>query len=632
MNNMITEVESRQMDLTDGPNGEELETPPVCGEQEGVSGSEEGDVMQRTTLIIDSLSGDMENDLPVIREKLAPLISSMEGALPEYFIDKIKKKTGLSKGALREEIKLAQTRMETQTPASSESPSKEPDPAVVEMADEMKKDPLVFKRRIDAVSDLGVAGKRKTTALVMVTMDSSLLPKRSNGSEALGCKVTGPFGTGKSYGVSACLELFPKSRFHLITGASSKSFYNIEGGLKHKVLILQEVGPLDTDSGGDNEAAYAVRSLLSEGDLSYQYTSFDDKGKKVAVRVTMEGPTALVTTTIKEKLERQLDDRLITIRTDTTSKQTRDILKITADLAAAGNVRSFDPTEIEGWRLFHKGFEPAQVVIPFAGRLADHVTLNGDLPVSARRAFKRLISVIKTIALFHQHQRSRDEEGRIIAEMPDYLIAYQLFDESFRESVGDGKAYVDNRIMVIERKGRITMKELSGIEGVSVPTLAEWVSQRVAKGLLIWCDDDGKVFPDEDSLNRAKHSGKAFIRLAYPCGLPTPFELTGDPQWGEGGEFYQMYDLGFETNIDSSRKQAKAQDPAFLEEREQENGPGNISETQPGTGVRAFGLTRAAPEENIQKIPAVELGTDEDQLAEELLKEFSQCVASDRLN
>jgi hypothetical protein len=193
--------------------------------------------------------------------------------------------------------------------------------------------------------------------MVLAVMDSCLLPKKSNGSEALGCKVTGPFGTGKSYGVSACLELFPKSRFHLITGASSKSFYNIEGGLKHKVLILQEVGPLDTDTGGDNEAAYAVRSLLSEGSLSYQYTSFDDHGKKVAVRVTMDGPTALVTTTIKEKLERQLDDRVITIRTDTTLKQTKDILRITAELAA-GNGGNVNALEIEGWRLFHKGLEP----------------------------------------------------------------------------------------------------------------------------------------------------------------------------------------------------------------------------------------------------------------------------------
>jgi len=341
----------------------------------------------------------------------------------------------------------------------------------------------------------------------------------------------------------------------------------------------------------------------------------------------MEGPTALVTTTIKEKLERQLDDRVITIRTDTTSKQTRDILRITAELAA-GNGNSFDPTEIEGWRLFHKDLEPVQVVIPFAGKLAEHVVLNGDLPVSARRAFKRLISVIKTIALFHQHQRSKNEEGRIIAEMPDYFIAYQLFDESFRESVGDGKQYVDGRIRVIERKGRITMKELSGIEGVSVPTLTEWVGQRVAKGLLVWCDGHGKEFPDEASLSKAKHSGKAFIRLAYPCGLPTPFELTGDPQWGEGGEFYQMYDLGFERTIDLSRKQAKTQEPALFIEEEQEN----ASEKETNTSERVTGEKERAPEKEIRHIPGSEPGTDSNQLAQELMMEFSQCFAPGRLN
>jgi DNA primase len=557
--------------LLDLPSIQSSGTPALyksnaTNEPDGVSGSEENDVMQRATLIIDSLSGDMEEDLPVIREKLASMICEMEGALPEYFIDRIKKKTGLSKSALREEIKLAQRKMETQLPALADIPSKEPDPAVLEMADSLKRDPLAFKRRIDTVNNLGVAGERKTIAMIMAVMDSCLLPKRSNGSEALGCKVTGPFGTGKSYGVSACLELYPKSRFHMITGASSKSFYNIEGGLKHKVLILQEVGPLDTDAGGDNEAAYAVRSLLSEGSLSYQYTSFDDVGKKVAMKVTMDGPTALVTTTIKEKLERQLDDRVITIRTDTTSKQTKDILKITAELAA-GNGGKFNALEIEGWRLFHKDLEPVQVVIPFAGKLADHVTLNSDLPVSARRAFKRLISVIKTIALFYQHQRSRDEEGRIVAEMPDYFLAYQLFDESFRENVGDGKEYVDGRIRVIERKGRITMKDLSRIEGVSVPTLTEWVGQRVTKGLLVWCDGEGEVFQDEASLSKSKHSGKAYIRLAYPCGLPTPFELTGDHSWKESGAFHEMYDLQFGREQDSAEEKTKTQDPAFFHGR-----------------------------------------------------------------
>jgi hypothetical protein len=268
------------------------------------------------------------------------------------------------------------------------------------------------------------------------------------------------------------------------------------------------------------------------------------------------------------------------------------------------------------------------VVIPFAGKLADHVTLNSDLPVSARRAFKRLISVIKTIVLFHQHQRQRDEEDRAIAEMPDYFLAYQLFDESFRESVGDGKQYVDDRIRIIERKGLITMKDLSGIEGVSVPTLTEWVGQRVSKGLLVWCDGEGKVFHDEASLNRAKHSGKAFIRLAYPCGLPSPFDLTGDSRWEEGGELFEMYDLKFGGETDPAQKKEYSKVPSIIPEDEQKN----ASQEEIDIGARDFDGKSEVLERKIQHIPASEPGTDQDQLAEELMREFSQCVAPGRLN
>jgi hypothetical protein len=98
----LLDLPSIQCSRTPSPHASNSTNEP---EPEGVQQSEDQDLIQRTTLIIDSLSGDMEKDLAIIREKLAPLICKMEGALPEYFIDKIKKKTGLSKGALREEIK-----------------------------------------------------------------------------------------------------------------------------------------------------------------------------------------------------------------------------------------------------------------------------------------------------------------------------------------------------------------------------------------------------------------------------------------------------------------------------------------------------------------------------------------------
>ena len=42
-------------------------------------------------------------------------------------------------------------------------------------------------------------------------------------------------------------------------------------------------------------------------------------------------------------------------------------------------------------------------------------------------------TIIKTVALLHQFQRDKDEYGRIIAEMQDYAIAYQLMKDAFLE-------------------------------------------------------------------------------------------------------------------------------------------------------------------------------------------------------
>jgi hypothetical protein len=264
--------------------------------------------------------------------------------------------------------------------------------------------------------------------------------------------------------------------------------------------------------------------------------------------------------------------------------------------------------------------------------IAKHISTNPFLPTSARRAFNKVRSAIKAMALFHQHQRERDDQGRVVADMIDYFLVYQVFDQSFRENIGQGKEYTDPRIRVIEKLGPITLKDLSGIEKVSVPTLTEWVGQRTAKGLLVWCDENGSPFPDEGSLSKARHCGKAFIRLAYPCGLPTPFELTGDQRWNEGGELYEIFDLEFQGKIELAGSEPKTQDPALLNSAQQEGNSETISEIQTTTGARAFGLKEVGSEKNIQHIPATELETDMDQLTEDLYKEFSQYLVPGHLS
>jgi hypothetical protein len=474
-------------------------------------------------------------------------MAECDAGLKDHYVTIIKKKTNAaSKPAVKQLIEDAIKQMNSEQDSDVEHTAKEPiDPEVAELAENIARDPLLFKKRIDLVNQLGVIGERKNIGLNFLVMESCLLPMGVVGSEALALKNSGRYGAGKSFPLFMCLKLYPKSAYHLITSGSDKSLYHIQGGLKHKALILAEALALESSGRGDNELAYAIRSLVSEGRLKYQYTGFKGK-EKVTIVKKMEGPTSLLTTTIRGKLEDQLEDRLITMHPNISAEQTHNIIERTAELAS-GDIDPVDEKTISAWKLFNQSLVPVEVVISYSKDIASFVGRNRSLPIAVRRAFKRILSAVKTIALMYQKQRSRDDLGRVIAEFSDYSIAVQLINDSFMESIGEGKRYTDERIKIIDKHGVIAPKDLAEVAGVSGAAISQWMKTWIEKGVITWCDEESEEFPDVKLLEKAKRSGKAFIKVADHNRLPTTFELTGNPDWDNEGELYQQYDLGIES-------------------------------------------------------------------------------------
>jgi len=505
--------------------------------------------------LIEHLPDQFPEAIDMIRGEISPLLVNRNAGIKDHYIKVIKKKTGAASIKsvsliIDEAIELINT--EEPKPETNEMDEIRNDSEILKIAEQISKDPILLKNKIDLIGQLGVIGERKNIALYMVVFDSCLLQMGSTGSEALAIKNSGPYGAGKSHPMFACLKLYPKTAYHLITSGSPKSLYHVQGGLKHKALILTEALALQGEYSGDNELAYSIRSLVSEGSLAYQYTGYDEGGKKVTVIKKMDGPTSLITTTIKGRLEAQLEDRLITIHPNTSSKQTQDILNKTAEIAS-GNVDQVDEKTINAWKLFYDSLESVKVVIPFAGDISEYINVAGQLPISARRAFKRVMSVVKTITIIHQKQRRKDDLGRVVAEIQDYAIAFQLINESFMESLGKEKKYTDDRIKIIEKNVMISSKDLSKVTGVSGPAISQWMKPLVDEGVLTWCDEKGNEFEDTASLEKAKRSGGAFIRVRNFNGLPTPYQLTGDKQWDKDGDLYKQYDLEIdEDNIENS--------------------------------------------------------------------------------
>ena len=98
----------------------------------------------------------------------------------------------------------------------------------------------------------------------------------------------------------------------------------------------------------------------------------------------------------------------------------------------AGIFEGLDPKKAHAWKLFHESLKPVDVVVPFAPSIMDFKEQTPNLPIATRRASNRMLTVIQTIACAYQHQRKRDSKDRIIAEIADYSMAYQIVQDAFR--------------------------------------------------------------------------------------------------------------------------------------------------------------------------------------------------------
>jgi hypothetical protein len=193
--------------------------------------------------------------------------------------------------------------------------------------------------------------------------------------------------------------------------------------------------------------------------------------------------------------------------------------------------------------------------------------------------------------------------GRVIAEISDYVIAVQFIGESFRESIGEGNGHTKMRIQIIEKQGMISSKNLAKVMGVSGAAISQWTKPLIEKGVLMWVDEADNTFADVESLEKAKRSGKAYIRVGQFNRLPTPFELTGDPDWDTEGELYRQYNLGFKSaNTDVLDLNEGEQSSFSLNTSDDSDGVENIEESEKSTkGVKVL---RSIPHKDVMKMVA----------------------------
>jgi hypothetical protein len=289
--------------------------------------------------------------------------------------------------------------------------------ALAETAADLIRDSDLLDRFGKTIERAGLQGETTNAKLLYLAVTSRLFMR------PVSIAVKGVSSGGKSFTVDSVLKFFPKAAYFSRTSWSEKAALFSPEDFRHRFIVLFEAAGTDDET----MQAYIMRTLLSEGRLSYEITVKNDEGKFESQVVEKEGPTGLITTTTQAKLHPENETRLLSLAVTDTPDQTKAVMEILAGEAEAA-------LDYAPWQALQEWLATGErrVVIPYARWLAKEIP---PVAVRLRRDFGALLSLIRAHALLHRENRGRDAQGRIVAAGIDYEAVYSLVEKLFAEGI-----------------------------------------------------------------------------------------------------------------------------------------------------------------------------------------------------
>lgn len=272
-------------------------------------------------------------------------------------------------------------------------------------------DPLEYILKTVAVMHTGDENTQEGIAV-------SIAGQSCLNTAGLQISVNGESGSGKSHGLKSHLHLVPK-KYKRETSLSAKAAYYMD--LKPGLILFSD----------DKDPDEASEEVIKRATTNYQeYTTHTTVKDQKTQTVTIPPRINWYLTSVESNISEQLLNRQITFSTDSGPDQKKDIFEMQKKEALAGELFMLEVTpEVLTCRRIYQRIkgELFKVKIPFADRIEIRDKSNS-------RLFPMFLDMIKGYVIFKYQQRSRDEDGRILAEIEDFHRAKRLF-ESQRESL-----------------------------------------------------------------------------------------------------------------------------------------------------------------------------------------------------
>ena len=369
-----------------------------------------------------------------------------------------------------------------------------------ERALKLLKNPHLLEVAVEDMERLGHVGERTMKKLALIcalSARSGNLIQPSTHAQS---------SAGKNALWDTVLSLLPEEMVVRRSGPSAKALFRTEVDLKGAVLYLQEVA-------GSEEASYTIRVMQSDGRLEYEATEKMPNGGMKNVVYETEGPTVIVQTTTKNHLHPENETRVFPIYIDESDEQTSRIVRSILTEATGSGISASERESIrQRWRDALRLLELAEALIPYADRIEIPSS-----PIRIRRDARRLVDVVRVIAWLHQHQRERDDEGRILATEEDFHTALGLISESLTrawQTLTPAEETVLGAIKELPeglKKNGFRRRDLK-VPGVSDRRVKEVLKSLTDTGYL---DCDGRAGPQGYSYTVAREAEEVSLGIPF---------------------------------------------------------------------------------------------------------------------
>ncbi len=303
-------------------------------------------------------------------------------------------------------------------------------PVEREEAEAFGKSADLIDRILSDFETCGLVGEEANKLLSYLAVSSRRM------AEPMAVLVLSSSGAGKTALQDAALAFCPPEDVVKLTSLSDKAlFYKEETSLKHKVLALEE-GP------GAEEASYAIRNLISSGQLIVEAAIKDPATGKITTMVNrVEGPTTVLLTTTNPDTDPETKARFFVTSVDESREQTRAILAFQRrreTLHGLGGHTGFE-TITKRHHHFQRLLKPVRVVNPFGERL-DY----SDDRLQGRRDQPKYLRLIRAVAFLRQmrkpvktHAVNGTSVEYIEADRDDVRLANKLAHEILGASLDE---------------------------------------------------------------------------------------------------------------------------------------------------------------------------------------------------